>query len=140
MTDSDRLSREQLIELVRQIRAAQDHGRPHDELLALLERNVPGTDASNLCQSDYPDETVVDICLGWKRTQRQLTREELLELVRKIFQPIENEAEKMLMVYTFDYNCRHPAKNGLLFYPEQFFEGRSDVTPEEIVDKAIHGE
>jgi Colicin immunity protein / pyocin immunity protein len=138
--NTERLSRDQLIKLVGNIRAAQDHGRPHDELLALLESSVTCPDAANLCQSDYPDETVVDICLGWEKTQRKLTREELLELVRRIFGPTETEAEKILMVAAFDYNCRHPSKNGLLFYPEDAFNGRRDPTPEEIVDKAIRGE
>ena len=40
----------------------------------------------------------------------------------------------------FEHNCKHPAGGDLIFYPEEHFNGRSNPTAEEIVEKAIAGE
>lgn len=133
--------RERLLELVGRIPDPHDYREPDHEFLAAFEKLLPGTDIDNLRRSDYPDETVVDICLGEADTHRQLSREELLALVKIILSaPEGTEAESVLRVLAFSNNCKHPAGSDLIFYPEESFGGRSEPTPEEIVDKAMRGE
>jgi hypothetical protein len=131
--------RARLIELVDEIRAAREMGERGSEFVARFEAMLPDTDIENLCDSDYPDETVVDVCLGSKNAQRELGRDELVELVHKIRQPTETEAESILQVIAFKHNCMHPAKTDLIFSPEDHFDGRSDPSADEIVDKAMRG-
>ncbi len=133
--------REQLTALASKIRVSRDNGMPDDQYVNLLRLYVKDPEAVLLCDSDLPAETIADIWLGLDHTQRKLSREELIELVQKILDPgPATEAESYLMTYAFEYNCLHPAKSDLLYYPRDFFEGRSDLTPEEIVDKALRSE
>jgi hypothetical protein len=62
-----------------------------------------------------------------------MTREELIELVRKISQAEGTEEELERMMITLKNNVRHPEVSDLIFYPP---EGRR-LSPEEIVDRAL---
>ena len=143
MTDCHHL-RERLVELAGNIQDSRDRGWNDLESLAEFERLLPDTDIDSMCDSDLDIETIVDICLGKEDTQRHLSRAELLELVRKFTSPgadyYSTEAESILAVQAFNDNCRHPAGSDLIFYPEDHFNGRTDPTPEEIVDKALSGQ
>lgn len=134
--------REQLIELARNIQDSRDRGWNDAESLAEFNRLLPGTDIDNLCDSDWDIETIVDVCLGKDQAERRLNREELLALVRRFSDPngYATEAESTIAYKTFERNCRHPAGGDLIFYPDEYFGGRSDPTAEEIVDKALKGE
>jgi hypothetical protein len=136
--NSHPLSREKLIELAAEIRDALDRGKSCTYLRALFDSSVSCPAASNMCSTDLPPETIVDFCLGWEKTQQKLSREELLDLVRKIKSSAAmTEAESMLRVEAFEYNCIHPAKTNLLFYPHTVFDGGRDPTSEEIADMAL---
>ena len=133
--------REHLLLLTRKILDSRDRGGDDVDSLAEFERLLPGTDIGNLCHSDWPAEMIVDVCLGYKDAERELSREELLTLVRQIMDPGSvSEAENNLAVRTFEFNCKHPAKGDLIFYPDDYFDGQSDPTAEEIVEKAMRGE
>ena len=110
--------------------------------LTEFELLLPGTDVDNLCNSDYDDETVVDMCLGEEEAQQPCSREELIELVSRLQNPTPgtSEAESNLMLEKFIFNCKHPGSSDLIFYPQEHFGGRSEPTPEEIVDKALRGQ
>ncbi|MEZ6072580.1 MAG: bacteriocin immunity protein [Pirellulales bacterium] len=140
MTESD-VIRGRLLELVDTIREAREQGIDSPESLSAFEQLLPDTDVDNLCNSDYDDETIVDICLGEQDARRACTRDELVELVKRfsIVEGYATEAESILAVLTFKYNCRHPAGSDLIFYYDPYFDGR-DPTPKEIVDLALRGE
>lgn len=133
-----------LLRLVGQIRVARKEGMNDSAFLEEFQKVLPDTDISNLCNSDYDDETILEVCLGEKEANRLCTRNELIELVRKLQCPragqFETEAGAIKAVLKFKYNCRHPAKSDLIFYPQEHFGGRSNPTPEEIVEKALRGE
>ena len=130
--------------LARKVQDSRDRGWNDVESLTEFNRLLPNTDIDNLCNSDLSVETIVDICLGEKDTTRILTREELLELVKRFTSPGSNrfatEAESTLAVLTFNSNCKHSAGSDLIFYPQEHFDGRSNPTAEEIVEKALRGE
>jgi hypothetical protein len=136
--------RDRLIDLVNQIRDSRDHGHDDPDSLSEFERLVPKTDVDNLCNSDYSDETIVDLCLGEKDAEQFCTPDELLELVRKLVSPkrgdFENEAASTLAVLKFKHNCKHPAKSDLIYYPAKYFGGNQNPTAEQIVEKALSGE
>ncbi|MCA9100497.1 MAG: bacteriocin immunity protein [Planctomycetales bacterium] len=140
MTESD-VIRGRLLELVDTIREAREQGIDSPESHSAFEQLLPDTDVDNLCNSDYDDETIVDICLGEQDARRACTRDELVELVKRfsIVEGYATEAESILAVLTFEYNCRHPAGCDLIFYYDPYFDGR-DPTPEENVDLALRGE
>jgi len=134
----DSLTRQELINLVAFYRDPSSQGR-REQVARTLDGQLPGTDVLNLCQSDWPSDTIVDFCLGFDRAKRTLNRQELLELVRSIRSPGNiTEAEDMLLLATFTHNCRHPAGTDLIYYPDEVFgEGIDDPTDEMIVDKAL---
>ena len=63
---------------------------------------------------------------------RTLSRQELIELVRKIINVEGTEEEIDEWEQELKANVPHPEVSGLIFYPED-----EDVTPEEIVDEAL---
>jgi hypothetical protein len=130
--------REYLIHLVDRIRAARDHAEDDSEYRSEFERLLPGatTEMDDLSRSDLDEETIVDFCLGLGSARRECTRTELLDVVRRIFMLTKTEAEKLLLVETFDFNCKHPGKNGLIFYSQNYFAG-PNPSAEEIVRKAL---
>ena len=138
------LFRERLVELAGNIQDSRDRGWNDLASLTEFERLLPGTDIDSMCNSDLELETIVDVCLGKKDTERSLSRADLLNLVRKFTSPgadyYSTEAESILAVQAFNNNCRHPAGSDLIFCPEEHFEGRSNPTPEEIVEKALRGQ
>lgn len=63
--------------------------------------------------------------------ENRLTRDQLIELVKKIVQAEGTEEEIDLLIETLEANVPHPEVSDLIFYPEE------EMTPEEIVDKAL---
>ncbi|WP_425394919.1 bacteriocin immunity protein [Aeoliella sp.] len=139
----DSEKRTQLIELAADIRDAYERGMDAPELIAEFAAVLPHSDIANLCHSDMDAETVVDICLGSKDAEKVLSRDQLLDLVRKLCNPVPgefaSESETINAVRLFEYNCKHTDGSDLIFFPEDHFDGRNDPTPEEIVEKAIRG-
>ncbi|SFS52486.1 bacteriocin immunity protein [Marininema halotolerans] len=66
---------------------------------------------------------------------KRLNREELVELVRRIIDVDGTEEEIDQMIDLFEEIVPNPKGSGLIFYPEN-----EDVTPEEIVEEALHYE
>jgi hypothetical protein len=77
--------------------------------------------------------------LKTRRSDRKLTREEMIALVDKIRRALGSEEEIGAAVELFDANCLHPSKNGLIFWPLGFPHNPDlpEPTTEEIVDKAL---
>lgn len=75
----------------------------------------------------------------WKAEWPKLSPIELATLVKRIMEAEGTEAEIAIMIKQFDANCNHPAKNGLIYYPDEYFAGNSDPSIEEIVQKAVLG-
>lgn len=136
--------RMRLVELAEKVKASRDAGWDDNESLSELNSLLPGTDIDNLCDSDMNAETIIDICLNRDQAEHSLSRDELVALVNRIMlrKPVRfgSEAELLSAVSLFDRNCNHPGKNGLIFYPEEYFDGNQEPTPEEVVDKALSGE
>ena len=84
----------------------------------------------------YP-EYIVEYALGIDAARRRVDRDELIRIVGRIVEGRGTEASIHLMVATFEYNCKHPAKSGLIFYPDAYFDGNNNPTVEEIVDMAM---
>lgn len=61
-----------------------------------------------------------------------LSREELVELVRRIMEVEGTEEEIDAMIEILEANVPHPAVTDLIFYPED-----GEPTPEEVVDQAL---
>ena len=105
-------------ELVRGFRAARDRGIPYEPWLAPLKEasTYPNPESLSL-NTDLPDDVVADVCLRWASSQRELDRSGLVDLVRRIQESagIAAESELLLMVYTFQFNCIHPAGTDLLY-------------------------
>ncbi|MCA9237786.1 MAG: bacteriocin immunity protein [Planctomycetales bacterium] len=135
--------RERLIELAGEIRNCIDLGTDHRQALDEFGMILPGTEILNLCHSDGAAETMVDVCLGTPAAEQRCTRDELLELVRKLLctEPgqFDTEGGAVQAVVKFKKNCRHPAGSDLIFYPNEVF-GHDNPTAEEIVDRALRGE
>ena len=71
-----------------------------------------------------------------------MTREELIELGRKITNCEGTEKEQDEMYELFSNNVPHPNGANLFFYPENYNARKDDIseynpTVEEIVDKAL---
>ena len=136
---SGKRTRAELIDLVEEFRDPSSQGR-RPPLARRLEEELPGTDVLNLCQSDLPSDTIVDLCVGFEQTKRILNQKQLLELVHAIISTqFDSEAEQMLMVETFLFNCRHPAGTDLIYYSENVFGKGVEATAEMIVEKALSG-
>ena len=133
----------QLLDYVSKIKSARFMGDDDTESLAAFERECPGSDVNNLCNSDYDAATIVDVCIGSKDANRVLSKPELLTLIVKLCDPVPGqfakESEAVKAVNAFNYNCRHPAKSDLIFFPKDHFEGNMNPTPEIILEKAIKG-
>lgn len=63
--------------------------------------------------------------------QRRLSRDELIELVRKIAASDGDEETTDVWIDLLDRNVPHPAAAGLIFHSDP------ELTPEEIVDAAL---
>jgi Colicin immunity protein / pyocin immunity protein len=66
------------------------------------------------------------------RMSKKLTREELIEIVRKIMNCEGTEKEIDEYIDILEENVPHPEVSDLIFYPE-----RGEPTPEEVVDQAM---
>jgi hypothetical protein len=140
MTSSQQ--KEKLLELIGHIRRAREQRSDEAPHLAEFAALLPGSDISNLCGSDLGDDTIVEICLGSSAAKNSLSRDELLMLVRRFTgegEPFPKESESILAAQTFIANCKHPAGTDLIFWPDEYFDGRSNPTAEEIVEKALNG-
>lgn len=136
----DTAERKKLVEIINGIRVAHERGESDADLLRQADSIVPDADVSILCDSDWDSGVIADYCLGLRKAQRILTRDELLELVQSIRRgPSVSEAEDTLRVRLFMVNCIHPAKSDLFFYPENVDPGRDRFSDEEIVTLALGG-
>lgn len=133
-------SKRRLIEVVNRIRIAKQGGQPLKEFLDLGATIAPGADLDNLCDSDWPPEVIATYCLGLQKASKILSRDELLELVRSIRRgPLSDEGQDSLRLRLFSFNCVHPSKTDLFFYPELVVPDRDRFTDEEIVTLAAGG-
>ena len=142
---SDAKLRETLLGLIKNIRLARENSLNDSEILSDFEKLLPGTDVSNLCSSDYDNETIVDICIDEKDTDEKLDENELLLLVKRLQSTdpsatFNTEADSVKAVLLFNKNCKHPARSDLIFFAEDHFDGEAYPKPEAIVEKAIRGE
>ncbi|GLC28921.1 bacteriocin immunity protein [Clostridium omnivorum] len=65
--------------------------------------------------------------------KEKLSKNELIEIVKRIINVEGTEEEIDEMIEVFERNVPHPAASDLIFYPE-----KGEVTPEEIVEEALN--
>ncbi|HYO69712.1 MAG TPA: bacteriocin immunity protein [Archangium sp.] len=63
----------------------------------------------------------------------KLSREQLIEIARKLLSGGGDDAEVTSWIDELQANVPYPGVSDLIFYPE----GNRDPTPEEVVDKAL---
>lgn len=135
--DEPRLTRVELIDLVQRIQNAQDQGDDYSKFLGQVQANVPHPIVNDLLDGDQSPEYIVDVALRWREEWPKLSYGEMIELVRKISRAEVAEADLAIMVEVFVANCVHPGSTDLIFYPDEYFEGNANPSPEEIVAKAL---
>lgn len=71
--------------------------------------------------------------------RRDLTRDEMIQLVRRITEAAGNEDDMDADVALYEANCGHPDGTDLIFWPHGFphDDSKPEPTVEEIVDKAM---
>ncbi len=131
------LSRTKLIELAMEIQDAQDQGKDCSILLSRLQSQVAYPKVEELFVGDYSADYIVDFSLSWRSEWPRISKQEMIALVEKLMEGNGTQVELALMTLLFDANCIHFAKNGLLYYPEEYFEGNPDPSASEIVEKAL---
>ena len=83
---------------------------------------------AELLDPDYHQRGVVDV--------RDLTRDQLVELVRKIMVANGTEEEDDKLIEILEANVPHPRVLNLIYHPDA--EGfTADLTAEEVVDTAL---
>lgn len=137
---SKKVSRDDLISLAKRIQDAQDQGEDYSVLLSQLQAHLPYPNVRELFLGDYSADYIVDFALNWQVKWPKLSKEEMINLVTKLINAEGTQAELALMTLQFDANCIHPAKNGLIYYPDEYFENSPDPSPSEIVEKALSTE
>lgn len=135
-----RLSKDDLISLAKRIQDAQDQGKDYLALLSQLQAQVPFPKVDELFLGDYSADYIVDFSLNWQAEWPKLSMEEMIGLVTKLINAEGTHADLALMTLKFDANCVHPAKNGLIYYPDEYFENNRNPSPSEIVEKALSSE
>ena len=69
-------------------------------------------------------------------THEPMSRDDLIALVRRIMAAEgDSQEEADRLVDHFLASVPHPEADGLIFYPDQYFD--HEPTPEEIVDRAL---
>ena len=67
-----------------------------------------------------------------------MTREELVELVRRIMAAdAASEEEDDALLALFEASVPHPRASNLIFWPEHELGEKRELTPEEVVDLAL---
>lgn len=136
LDDDARTGVEKLVDATRDLPSGPERARNLRE----LQRILPGSEIENLLDSDYPSREIVELCLRADTPPVRLSREDLLELVRRIMEgEVASDVDLNLMVETFNRNCRHPAGSDLIFYPDSVFGPAVQPTAEEIVALALEG-
>lgn len=130
-------SRQELISLATRIRDAKDQGQDFGGLVSQLQSYVAYPNVATLFDSDFPADLIVDYALGWQEKWPVLTHPEMTQLVENIVDAEGTEAELKLLIELFDSNCQHPAKNSLIYCPEEYFDGNPNPSVEQIVEKAM---
>lgn len=131
------MTREQLVTLARSIQDARDQGRDYSHAISELQKHLPYPRIHELFVGDYAAEYIVDFALLWLPKWPKLSRTELIELVAKLMEADGTAAELAIGTLIFDSNCVHSAKNGLIYYPNEYFDDGVDPTPAQIADKAL---
>jgi hypothetical protein len=126
-TDEDRIR--EAVERISQGKGALEE---LDERLALLKRKVPNFQSSNLMLS------LERIVLAKHKAREiaaslgeKLSREQLVELTRKVCAHEGNEIELDACLELVERNVPHPAVSDLIFWNDEH------LTPEQIVDRAL---
>lgn len=129
--------RDQLIDLVCEIIDCRDRGESDSDALSAFEEMLPGTDVNDLCDSYFPAEVIVDICLGRSAKTTTVSEHDLVDIVESLMQKNLPEAEQLIAIETFVSHSKHPAQSDLIFCPEEYFDGNERPSAEEIVAKAL---
>jgi hypothetical protein len=115
-------------------RISQGKGRLEelDERLAFLKRNVPSFQSSNLMLSleriVLAKHKAVEIAAS---LGENLSREQLVELTRKVCTHDGNEIELDACLELLERSVPHPAVSDLIFWNDE------SLSPEQIVDRAL---
>ncbi|MBW3595988.1 MAG: bacteriocin immunity protein [Planctomycetes bacterium] len=132
------LTKEQIKTVLSEIWRAREMGDAYDEDLAFLSEKTQFPELEDhleetLFQGDMPLEQVALRLSLYQPVKPRLSREELVEAVRRIMEVEGEEGELEELLDVVQANVPHPAVTDLIYWPP---EGK-DVTPEEVVERAL---
>ena len=132
------LSKEQIKTVLSEIWRAREMGESYDEDLAWLCEKTQFPELEDyleetLFQGDVPLEQVAVRLSLYQPVKPRLSREELIEAVRRIMEVDGEEGELEELLDVVQANVPHPSITDLIYWPP---EGK-DLTPEEVVDQAL---
>jgi hypothetical protein len=132
------LSKEQIKTVLSEIWRAREMGEEYEEDVQFLAQKTQYPELEEYLEDvfysgDLPLEQVAVRLSLYEPVKRKLTREELIEAVRRIMEVEGDEGELDELLDVVQANVPHPAVADLIYWPP---EGK-DLTPEEVVDQAL---
>jgi hypothetical protein len=132
------LSKEQIKTVLAEIWRAREMGEDYQNDVEFLAGKIQFPDLEEyleeaLFQGDLPLEQVAVRLAAYAPVKPRLSREELVEAVRRIMEVEGEEGELDELIDVVQANVPHPAVADLIYWPP---EGK-ELSPEEVVDRAL---
>jgi hypothetical protein len=132
------LSKDQIKTVLSEIWRAREMGEEYQEDLEFLAAKTQFPDLEQYLEEvffpgDLPLEQVAVRLAVYEPVKRRLSREELVEAVRRIMEVQGDAGELDELLDVVQANVPHPAVSDLIYWPP---EGQ-DLTPEEVVARAL---
>ena len=108
-----------------------------DEVEALTGRQYEGGYFIEHWGKESPSQFAQRAALGEAPHVPDITREELIEIVRLVDEVREDIPLQEYYLELFDRNVTHPDGWGLICHPKQYWPAGHTPTPEEIVEKSM---
>ncbi len=135
------LTKEQIKTVLSEIWRAREMGEAYEEDIAFLEEQTQFPDLEDYLEEtlfggDMPLEQVAVRLSLYQPIKPRLSREELVKAVRRIVEVQGDQGELEELLDVVQANVPHPSLSDLIYWPP---DGQ-ELTPEEIVERALHPE
>ena len=132
------LTKEQIKTVLSEIWRAREMGEDYQEDVQFLAEKTQYPELAEYLEDvffsgDLPLEQVAVRLSLYEPVKRKLSREELIEAVRRVMEVDGDEGELEELLDVVQANVPHPAVADLIYWPP---DGK-DLTPEEVVDRAF---
>jgi hypothetical protein len=132
------LTKDQIKTVLSEIWRAREMGEDYQEDLAFLAEKTQFPDLEQFLEEvffpgDLPLEQVAVRLSVYEPVKRRLSREELVEAVRRIMEVDGDAGELDELLDVVQANVPHPAVEDLIYWPPD----EKDLTPEEVVEQAL---